>query len=386
MMNVRVALGDFLYSVQSSTKYLFSLPLFHIEKDKIVFINFNGKGYGDNPKYIAEEIIKQKLPYKLIWLTKDNSEVFPAEIHSVKFRTIKAIYELATAGCIITNVKNDLRLNKRKGQYVIQTWHASLSPKMLEQEAIHQLSKKYINESRKNSEQTDLFISNSHLMTQQIYQSFWYQGEVYECGLPRNDVLIKDSELTRKEVRRKLNINDSTFVVLYTPTFRDNGAITAYSLDYRGVIESFQDRGNSDVQIWVRLHPNISKVKNASILDSTIVDFTNYPDIQELIVASDVLITDYSSTMFDYALMGKPVFLFAQDIRDYDKMRGLKKFYFQLPFPICSTNEQLTNSIRKFDTDDYLLKLESFMKEYGNKDSGEAAEKIVQRIKEINRL
>ena len=121
-----------------------------IKSDKIVFINFNGKGYGCNPKYIAEGLLQNDKKIDMVWLVNSFHWKIPLEIRKVKFSSIKAMYELATAKVIVTNVKNDLRFKKKDGQYIIQTWHGSYSPKYLEKEAEENLSKQYIKESKKS--------------------------------------------------------------------------------------------------------------------------------------------------------------------------------------------------------------------------------------------
>ncbi|MEE0899043.1 MAG: CDP-glycerol glycerophosphotransferase family protein, partial [Acutalibacteraceae bacterium] len=137
-------LNAFIVSiVRFAIKFLFFL--LPIKKSKILFINFNGRGYGCNPKYIAEEILNQKLPLDLVWCVSDTNEPLPSGIRKVKFRPdIKYFYEIATAKVIVTNVKNDLGLFKKRGQYIIQTWHGSMGGKRAEGDALDTLSPQYI--------------------------------------------------------------------------------------------------------------------------------------------------------------------------------------------------------------------------------------------------
>ena len=216
----------------------------NVKNNKIIFINFLGNGYGCNPKYIAKEIINQKLDYDLVWLINNTNEEMPSKIRKVKYESIKALYELATAKVIITNVKNDLRIIKKRGQYVIQTWHASYSLKYVEKDIENKLKKDYRKASIKNSKQTDLFLSNSRLQTEDIKKAFWCNSEILECGYPRNDILFTNDKSIKEKIKNKLNIANDIKVILYTPTFRDNESTKGFSLDCKGLINSLNDNYN----------------------------------------------------------------------------------------------------------------------------------------------
>ena len=108
-----------------------------------------------------------------------------------------------------------------------------------------------------------------------------------------------------------------------------------------------------------------------------------YPDIQELLYIADILITDYSTTMFDFAIMKKRIYLFANDIEEYQSMRGLKPIYFELPFPICKTNKELQEQILNYNEKEYNDKIEKFLNKYMSFDKGDASYKVVERIKKV---
>ena len=120
--------------------------------------------------------------------------------------------------------------------------------------------------------------------------------------------------------------------------------------------------GSSDIKVFLRLHPNIASLDTSSLVnDSRVVDVTKYPDMQELMCVADVLITDYSSSMFDFPLLQRPCCLYATDVEDYD--RGFYYKFDELPFPLARTQEQLVSIIESFDADAYSAAVETFCKE-----------------------
>lgn len=360
----------------------FVLYLLPVKKNKVLLINFNGKGYGCNPKYIAQEILDMCLNYDLVWLVRDLHEPFPNGIRKVRYGTVKALYEIATAKVIITNVKNDLHLVKKKDQYVIQTWHGSYSAKYLEKEAADKLMPKYLKESEENSAQTDLFLSNSRILSQCYRDAFWCDCEILECGFPRNDMLFSKDPAQVKQIKERLSVPENCKLVLYAPTFRDDDSVAAYAIDCEGLLRVLCQRGE-DWRLLIRLHPNVRECQGLFPFQENIIDATPYPDMQELLLASDMLITDYSSTVFEFAAMRKPIYIFATDIAQYQNMRGLKKDFFDMPYPICKTNQELLAMLRQYDPQTSRRMAEEFMSIYGGVDKGDASKCVVERIRQV---
>lgn len=353
--------------------------LFPVQKNKVLLINFNGKGFGCNPKYIALELLRQRLPYDLVWLVGAVEEPFPKGIRKVRYFSIRALYEVATARVIVTNVKNDLRLIKKKGQYIIHTWHGSYSAKLVEREVEDKLSPTYVRESKHHSQICDLFLSNSRLLSQRYRDSFWYTGEILECGFPRNDILFDDAGKQAQAVRERLGIPSTGKLALYAPTFRDDGDTACYNLDCHSVLEALGE----DWYLLIRLHPNVDSAEDLFPFGGRVVDATPYPDMQELLVASDILITDYSSTVFEFAAMGKPSFLYASDVESYQRTRGLKEEFFHMPYPLCTTHEALLAQLRSFTPESGRTLAAQFMAVYGGTDRGDASKQVADRIRTV---
>ncbi len=356
--------------------------LFPVKKNKVLFINFNGKGYGCNPKYIAEEIIKQNLGYDLVWLVEDIHTPLPKEIRAVKYKSLKAYYELATTKVIVVNVKNDLRLYKKKKQYIIQTWHGSYSSKLLESAAKKLLSPDYIKESMHNSDQTDLFLSNGKITSDCYRRDFWCACEIMECGFPRNDPLFHLDLKVEEKVRAWFQLEKDCKIALYAPTFRDDSSTECYQLDAERTVQALSFRGEK-WKLLIRMHPNVAKDASLFVYTENVLDGTSYPDMQELLQACDVLITDYSSSIYEAAVMGKGVYIYATDVEKYEETRGLTPEFYNMPYVINRTQEMLETAIKADSVEDMKIRAKEFLNGLGCVDDGNASKRVVRRMRQV---
>lgn len=358
--------------------------IFRVNKKKIVFCNFAGNGYSDNPKYIADEIIAEKVECQMVWLVRRYYEDIPKCIKQIKLTSLKGAYELSTAGVIVINTKTALPFFKKKNQYLIQTWHSTYGPKYVEKDAMDILPSKYIKDSIENSKETDLFISPCKLQTEEFRQAFWCKCEILPSGIPRNDIYFKYNSSTISSIKKKINIPNEAKVLIYAPTFRDNQSTDVYSiLDFKKVRLILEQRFGGCWYILIRLHPGIKyKVNFDFSFDDRIINVSDYDDIQELLLISSVLITDYSSIMFDFYLLKKPVFLFIPDINS-SHIRGLRPSFYDFPFEHCMTQDDLILSIESFDESKYLERINNFDVKFQSYDDGHASERVVDRIKRM---
>ena len=353
-----------------------------IQKKKIVFISFSANGYGDNPKYIAEELLKSSTKFKLIWLVKGKKEAesVPNGIKAVRFQSLASFFHIATAKVWVNNCRK-FYYSKRRKQYYINTWHG-FALKQIEKDTAQTLGEAYVNMAIADSKVTNLYLSDSHFMTGIYQNSFWYSGEVAEFGAPRNDIILnQEDDKIRKKVLSAFSLSDDKKVILYAPTFRADLSLDCYSLDYDRLKAICEKRFGASCIILVRLHPKITaKAPDVCKYTNTVLNASPYPDMQELLAAADIVITDYSSLMFDFALSLKPCFQFATDIEDYKADRN---FYFDiesLPFPLAVSNEELEKNIETFDEDAYKKDVEAFFDKVGMIRDGQASKKCVERI------
>lgn len=355
-----------------------------VKNNKIVMLHDFGLGYGDSPKYIAEELLKEKNKLDIVWLINNWSLHIPCPIRKAHLSRIRSVYELATAKIIITTNKGRFNLKKKNEQYVVYIPHGQSGAKYVEK-AAKGLGQSYIDNSKWHSSICDLFLSSSKIQTQEMRDYFWYDGEIVEYGLPRNDIFFHYTDEDIYHIREKINVKKDDFVCLYAPTFRNEGDLSVYDIDKEKILTALENKMKKKCRLLLRSHPNyIWYGKPLLCKDNDIIDVTDYPDMQELLLASDLLITDYSSTMFDFMLMKRPIFIYAKDIEEYEKMRGLKDWFHKVPFPICKNNEELTNSIINFDETKYKTDVIKFnLNIYGSIEQGNATNILCKHLKQI---
>lgn len=369
----------------------YNLP---IEENKIVFSNFKGSGYGCNPKYITEEILKRGLHYKLVWLIKNDTTLIdiPENIEIVDFNSLEALKELITAKVWIDNQRKLKHIQngliKRIGQIYIQTWHGSLGIKKIGEESpLSSIQNNWILNGKEDALMTDFLISNSTFEKKVFINNFWDNGEIKMFGHPRNDIFFKSQQELcdiKYKVYNNLGINITNKTFIYMPSFRDDMRLDCYMLDVQLLKSVLEHKFGGIWTVIIRLHPRIQQFSKLLFeYDKNIVDASNYPDIQELLVASDVAMTDYSSCIFDFMLSKKPAFIFATDIEKYNTERG---FYYPLestPFLVSTDNIELMENIRNFDYEKYKQEVEIFLKEKGCMEDGKASKRVVDLIEEI---
>ena len=353
------------------------LWVFPIDKNKIVFSNFNGKGYGDNPKYIAEELLKRGWG-NLYWLSKENDQNYPEKIKVLKYGSLISFYHIATACLWVDNNRKEPYIVKRKEQFYLQTWHGSIALKKIEKDAGDTVDDFYKTNAIRDSGMIDLMISDSAFSDQIYRKSFWYSGEVKRLGTPRFDCLYDKTNCDR--IKAEIGIQPEQYVVLYAPTFRNNSDTSVYDIDLNAVKKAFAEITGKQVKILVKMHPHIPK-GYINYDEGVAKDVSFYPDVYNLMKVSDALITDYSSLLFEFAIVEpKPVFSYAKDVDNYD--RG---FYFKLdklPFLFARTNEELVKGIYSFKQDEYEQMLKGFYNEIDLSTDGKASERVVDYLLE----
>lgn len=354
--------------------------LLPIQKNKVVFCSAGGRGFGDNPKAVALALAEQQPGLDLVWLTKNMNNEFPAGIRPCPYGSPRAVKELSTAKVWVNDSRGGAHY-KRRGQSYLQTWHG-FALKHIERQAVN-LPQHYVEQCRKDSGQIDLIVSNSAFMTRVYREDFWYEGEIREFGSPRNDILFRANDCGEK-VKRFFGLKETCNLLLYAPTFRDNGSVDGYAFDPEGALAACETRFGGQWSALLRLHPNAAALSKGLFPydGKRIIDATAYPDMQELLIACDLLVTDYSSSMFDYALSGKPCVQFALDLEDYQNDRG---FYFpldELPFPMARSNEELCAILAGFDEEAQKKSWNAFAAENGFCEDGHAAERCARWILE----
>lgn len=358
--------------------------LFPINKNKVFFDNYFGRSYGCNPKYISEALHRLYPEIELVWQANSKYfQDFPPYIRIVKAASVLSIFEQVTSKVWVFNTRVKPITRKRKSQFYIQTWHGAIGIKKSEGDAIEKISQDFIKRAYHDSPLIDTLISNSSFCTQFYQRAFWYKGLINEVGYPRNDILFSQDKTIENKVRQYFNIGPETRLLLYAPTFRKEINIwDSIALDIPRILNTLKKKDNSSWICLLRLHPWAVKYDSNRIpFSSEICNASFYPDIQELLSASDILITDYSSCMFDFLISRKPAFMYAPDIYDYIKERGLLFDPFKLPFSCATNNEEIESHILNFNSNTYVHDVDSFFKEHNLIDDGHASERVAHIIK-----
>ncbi len=377
--------------IYDETKYKNFYDCLPVQNNKILFKTFNG-AYTCNPKYIAEEILKQNLPYDLVWVV--NKDIlkyindFPKNIRLVMKGSPEDVKEHKTAKIWIDNLRKEYYVKKhilkKDNQVYIQTFHGSLGIKKSGDDNPHNRYKSFMKYARLDSKQIDYLTSNGTYTTNFFKRMFWDNGNIIECGHPRNDVFFKDNSDIKKKVYEYYNIPSDAKIIMYAPTFREDGDMSCYSLNFEKLLSAVSKKFGGKWVVIMRLHPRLVNLMQDCVENKDyVIDATNYSDIQELMVSADAIVTDYSSCIYDFMLSRKPGFIYATDVEKYNNGRGLYYPLTSTPFPVASNNDEMVKNIEQFDYDTYKVGVEEFLKEKGCIDDGHASERVVELIKNI---
>ena len=349
-----------------------SLP---IEEDKIFFESMSTRYFNDNPRAIYEELCKRGGKWKLVWGLKNcKTDIGPGGTVAM-YNSLEYWRHMATAKYIVSNI-NQYQLVKRPGQIVINTMHGiPLKHMGLDAVKSPRTREKMI---RVFTKDWDIFVSPCDYMTKIIRdeESYGFKGKMLELGYPRNDVLVKnvDNEELRVSVRAKLGVPDGKKLILYAPTFRSKKRLDV-PLDFTMMKEALAD----EYCLAFRAHYLVKQFIDPGIYDGFVLDGNIIENTNDLLVGADVLITDYSSIMFDFSIFKRPMVFYIPDWEKYAKSRGT---YFDLPaeYPVlcASTMEEVVAHFRAFDSiEDAIF---AFAERFNQYETGHAAKDVVDAI------
>ena len=388
MKDLGAAIGWGLNRIGKSFGNIFSLIIrcfTRVHKGRMMCWAYTFKQYSCNPRYLTEYLLENNPEFEIFWVFKGNVDTSGVDkrIKCVLYKSLRYFLLVNTAEFFITNARTDpyrIYWHKRKGQKYVMLWHGGVALKRIEKDAESQLSYSYLKKAKIDSKVCDLMVSGCRFQTSLLKEKFWYDGEILERGIPRNDVFFDKARHPemRERICRKYGISPDSRIVLYAPTFRRNKSIEPYRIDWSRVVPELRKiYGTEKVSVLLRLHPNLIGKADASSLvnDESVIDVTRYHDMQELLCVSDLLITDYSSSMFDITMLKKPCMLYATDIEKYN--RGYYFDFAELPFPLARNEEELIGNIRTFDSAAYDESVESFFEKHiGLCEDGNASKAI----------
>lgn len=356
-----------------------------VHKGRMMCWAYTFKQYSCNPRYLTEHLLDNNTEFEIFWVFRGNVDTSGVDkrIKCVRYKSLQYYILVNTAEFFITNARTDpyrIYWHKRKGQKYVMLWHGGVALKRIEKDAEDQLSYSYLKKAKIDSKVCDLMVSGCRFQTSLLKEKFWYDGEILERGIPRNDVFFDKARHPEMKERicHKYGISPDSRIVLYAPTFRRNKSIEPYRIDWSRVVPELRKIYDTEkISVLLRLHPNLIGKADASSLinDESVIDVTRYHDMQELLCVSDLLITDYSSSMFDITMLKKPCMLYATDIEKYN--RGYYFDFAELPFPLARNEEELIGNIRTFDSAAYDESVESFFEKHiGLCEDGNASKAI----------
>ena len=361
-----------------------------VKRNRIVFDSSLGKSYAGNPKHIYEYLVANGYDTKwdCIWFYETEKYNIPGMSRQVQYGRMRYLYYMATAKVWVFDTRQPEWLVRRRGTYYIQTWHGT-PLKKLALEDVFMVGESDIETYKehfvKNVKTWDYLISQNHFSTETFRRAFDFQKEMLEIGYPRNDILFREN--TPEDIRRyrkKLGLPLDKKIILYAPTWRDDEFSDDNKYEFRPQIsfEKLRQELSDDYIMVVKYHYLIMDAVDWSPYQGFIYHFDQSRDIAELFLVSDILITDYSSVMFDFSILRRPIFFFAYDLYKYkNELRG---FYFsykqEMPGPISSTTEQLVEDIRNYDASLYEEKYKKFTEKYNSVDDGNASRHVGKLI------
>jgi CDP-glycerol glycerophosphotransferase len=356
----------------------------------VLFDSYTGRQYSDSPRAILEELQRRHVDLELQWVVRDRQVSLPDGVRPVPlFR--RAWHEaLVDATAIVTNAHLPGHYRRTPGQVCIQTWHGTPLKRIgLDIPDIRWGNPGYKERITIESQQWTHLVSPNTFSTPILRRAFAYEGQLLEVGYPRNDVLL-DPELAARreaEARATLGLTEGQGpVLLLAPTWRDDDfhAVGRFRLDLRVELDRLRAAAGPDAVVLVRRHPNVVDAVDVRTVGSGVVDVSEYPDLADLYLVSDALITDYSSSMFDYALTGKPMLFYVYDLEHYrDQLRG---FYFDFesraPGPLLRTVDELYDAVGDLAGSgaSYAEPYAAFVRDFGDLDDGCAAPRVVDAL------
>jgi CDP-glycerol glycerophosphotransferase len=389
---INTYLTSFLWYGRKFLKYRIPMRLASlrpVEPKKAVFMSFNGKNYGDNPRAVSEKLHETHPEWTIVWgmaNVEKAKKTLPDYVRIVKFGSFAWYRELATASCWVVNVLLPNGVLKRKGQRYIQTWHGDRGMKKILFDATESMEKfRKRNYFRRiiEPELCDLGVVGSDYGVMQYRSAMHYDGELLRAGTPRDDCLLHLTEEKRSRLREKLGLHQGKRVLLYAPTYRDHlhGAEQkAGELDLPSVLDALECRTGYLWQGIQRGHVG-AHLEQRESYDGRIVDLTDYPDMADILCVTDLLITDYSSTPGDLALAGKGTLLYQEDYAAYTA--DDRQLYFRMedtPFRIAHNQRELLSLIETWDEESAASNAREILDYYKTFETGEAARALVDYI------
>ncbi|HYO40519.1 MAG TPA: CDP-glycerol glycerophosphotransferase family protein [Nocardioidaceae bacterium] len=351
-------------------------------RNLVLFECFSGTGTGDGPRAVCDQLLRRGTDLDLVWSVDDRAVAPVAGTRAVLRGTPEWYEAVGSARLLVNNDVFPEYFRKGPHQLYVQTWHGT-PLKRIGTDIPHQRvsAEHYLRRLAREASSWDLLLSSSPYSTAVFRKALGYHGRILEIGRPSNDVLAgEDASITRAAVRARLGIPATQTVLLYAPTWRDNALRGGTWEKVLHLDSSAVTAARPDLTVLVRGHPKTASRSAITGVDR-VIDVTSYPDIAPLYLAADVLVTDYSAAMFDFALTDKPMIFLVPDLEAYrDRIRGL---YLDLeamaPGPLVRSTEEV---LRVLGDDSWSVARKQISTGYAPYDDGGVTDRLLSAVGE----
>src|SRR4051794_11735094 len=356
------------------------------DPERVVYNSFQGR-FSDNPRAIYEELARRTEGVTHVWTARARTRgAFPPGVRPVVQGTWRHALEVERARYVVANVEMREHLQRRRGVTFLQTWHGTPLKRVGYDNRYVVAHPAAFERDVREYTRWDYLITPNAFTTGILHDAFrGFGGEILEVGYPRNDVLNHpDRDAIRARVRRELGIEDGRTAVLYAPTWRDDAVHERDSQGFALALDvgEFTRRLGDDHVLLTRLHFLVAAQLGPQ--GRCVRDVSDYEDVRDLYLAADVLVTDYSSVMFDFAITGRPILYYVYDLEFYrDELRG---FYFdfeaEAPGPLCRTTDEVLSALEDLDgvRRANAGRYARFRERYNHLDDGRASARVVERV------
>ncbi len=374
--------------------YLFLYWIVPTDKKTIIFESNLGKNYTGNPKAIYEKMVEDKLDekYTCIWILNDTNISIPGNCIKVKKMRFLYLYYLNRASFWVFDTRQPLFVKKKRKTTYVQTWHGTpLKRLALDMETINMGGEKdielYKDRFRRSVKRWDFLLSQNNYSTNIFKRAFAFDKEILELGYPRNDKLVNFDFNNINLLKEKLGLPTDKKVILYAPTWRDNAYYEKgkYKFESNIDLKYMYEQLGEEYIIINKAHYLVVDNLDSEGLNDFVYTFSNNQDITDLYLVSDILITDYSSVMFDFSVLNRPMIFYVYDIEMYGN--DLRGFYFDLkeeaPGPLVKTTRDLVSEVKKISdgyNENYNEKYAKFREKYNYLDKGNSSKEFINRF------
>ncbi|MBT2380491.1 CDP-glycerol glycerophosphotransferase family protein [Streptomyces sp. ISL-111] len=354
-------------------------------RQAVLYSSFDGRQFSDSPRAIHRELVSRELDIEHLWVVRDQQAAVPEGVRPIALHSAEWHEALARSRWVVTNTHLPRWFERSEGQCVVQTWHGTPLKRIgCDLAGTPHADAAYMASMEQRSAQWSVLVSPNSFSTPVLRRAFGYSGEVLESGYPRNDLLYApDRAKVAAAVRERLAIPEGRRVVLYAPTWREDRPRQGgrYDPDLRLGPDQAREALGDDHVLLVRRHYLVG----GSVPDTDFVrDVSRHPDVAELLLISDVLVTDYSSIMFDFAQTGRPMLFHTYDLAHYrDTLRGFCfDFEHRAPGPLIPDSAGVVAALRDPEAAvaGHREAYERFREAFCDLDDGSAAAQVVDRM------